>query len=401
MTSQGEVTSMSTDQFGCVAVIPARGGSKGIPRKNLARVGGVSLVGRAVAAALSARGVDRVVVSTDDDEIADDARAHGAEVIERPADLASDVASSEAALLHVLETLRGAGVDVDIVAFLQATSPFIDVAALDRAIERVAKGDCDVVFSAKETHAFLWELSDGRAVGVNHDDGVRPRRQDLSPQFQETGGFYVMRARGLEEAGFRFFGRVGIEEVPATTAFEIDVPEDLRIAAALLPLVDDPGLEVDVDGLVMDFDGVHTDDLVAVAEDGRESVAVSRSDGMGIALLARSGVKMLILSSETNPVVAARAAKLRVEVVQASKDKVADLTAWCDREGLDLRRVAYVGNDVNDLGCLEIVGWPVAVRDARPQVTEAARLVLAKPGGRGAVRELADIIVATREHRKP
>ncbi|HWH96886.1 MAG TPA: NTP transferase domain-containing protein, partial [Pseudolysinimonas sp.] len=117
-----------------VAVIPARGGSKGVPGKNLRRVGGMPLIGRAVAAARAASRVDRVVVSTDDDEIAAVAREWGAEVVDRPAALAGDTASSESALMHTLDTLRSRGVETGILVFLQATSPFIDPADLDDAI---------------------------------------------------------------------------------------------------------------------------------------------------------------------------------------------------------------------------------------------------------------------------
>ncbi len=381
----------------CVAVIPARGGSKGVPGKNLATVGGISLVGRAIRAALASARVDRVVVSTDDDGIAAEARSHGADVVRRPDALATDDATSEDALNHALDELKREGLDVEILAFLQATSPFIDVAALDRAIGRVSSGESDSVFAAVESAAFLWRIEGDRARGINHDDGHRPRRQDREAEYRETGAFYVMRVAGFREAGFRFFGRVGVELVPPLTAIEIDSVEELAAARALASLVDNPETGVDVDAVVMDFDGVHTDDRVTVSDDGRESVTVSRADGMGIALLRDAGVHLLILSTERNPVVAARAKKLGIEVEHGVDDKAAALRAWCARTGLDLRRVAFVGNDVNDRGCLEIVGWPVVVPGARPEVQRLSRVSLTRGGGHGAIRELADIIVATRE----
>lgn len=381
----------------CVAIIPARGGSKGIPGKNLATVGGITLVGRAILAARASERVDRVFVSTDDDAITNEARARGADVIGRPAALATDDASSEAALIHALGELHDQGLEVETLAFLQASSPFIDVAALDRAIDRIAARESDSVFSACETSAFLWRLDDGRARGVNHEDTRRLRRQDNETQYQETGAFYVMRASGFLEAEFRFFGRVGVEVVSPLTAMEIDAPEELAAARALAPLVDRPTAHVDVDALVMDFDGVHTDDRVTVAEDGRESVTVSRADGMGVSLLRAAGVHMLILSTERNAVVGARAKKLGVDVEQGVDDKVTVLRAWCERRGLDLQRVAFVGNDVNDRGCLEIVGWPVVVPGSHPELQMLSRVPLIRSGGHGAIRELADLIVAARE----
>lgn len=379
-----------------VAVIPARGGSKGVPGKNLRRVGGIPLIGRAVCAARAAASIQRVVVSTDDAEIAAVAREWGAEVVDRPADLAGDAASSELALLHTLDALRARGVETEILVFVQATSPFIDPADLDDAVGRVAAGSEDVVFSAVESWGFLWRHGADGMTGINHDPARRPRRQERAPEYLETGAFYVLDAAGFRVAKHRFFGRTGVALVEERHALEIDTAEQLRLANAIAPLVS-PAAALDVDALVTDFDGVHTDDSVIVGQDGSEFVTVTRGDGMGIALLRQAGVPLLILSTETNAVVGARAAKLGVEVRQGVADKAAVLRAWSQARSLDLDRVAYLGNDVNDLACLELVGWPLAVPDAHPRVLAAARLVLGSPGGRGAVREAAERILAARE----
>lgn len=382
-----------------VAVIPARGGSKGVPRKNLRRVGGIPLIARAISAARAAERIDRVVVSTDDAEIAAVAREWGAEVIDRPADLAGDTASSESALLHAIGDLAARDVIIDVLVFIQATSPFIDPADLDRAVERVASGESDCAFSAVESWGFLWRGgvdAGSSALGVNHDLRTRPRRQDRTPEYLETGAFYVMDADGFRAAGHRFFGRVGVAVVPELHAIEIDTAVQLSIADALSSVVGQ-SRSIDVDAVVTDFDGVHTDDTVLVSQDGVESVAVSRSDGMGVAMLRKSGVRVLILSTETNPVVSARAAKLRVDVIQGCDDKAEALAEWAAIHSLSLDRVAYVGNDVNDLGAMGIVGWPIAVPDSHPRVLAAARLVLGSAGGNGAVRELADGVLHARE----
>lgn len=383
-----------------VAIIPARGGSKGIARKNLQRVGGVPLVARAVDAARRSPAVDRVVVTTDDADIVAVAAEWGAEVIERPADLSGDEASSESALLHALDALDARKVDVGVVAFLQATSPFIDVDALTSAVQLVRSRRRDSVFSAVETYGFLWEKGAGDAAEpVNHEIDVRPRRQDREPHYLETGGFYVMRAIGFQAARHRFFGSVGIAEVAPRTAIEIDTTDELELARRLAPLIDrdargDSESAILVDAVVTDFDGVHTDDTVRVDEHGVESVTVSRSDGMGVALLRAAGIPFLILSTEANPVVAARARKLGVEARQGLDDKATALREWAAERGIALSRIAYLGNDVNDLACLELVGWPVAVPDAHPRVLSAARTVLDRPGGDGAVRDLAERVLA-------
>ncbi len=373
-----------------VAIIPARGGSKQVPRKNLRRVGGIPLVERAVRAAAAASGVDLVVVSTDDDEIAGVGAASGARIVRRPAEISGDTASSESALLHALDALERDGIVVGTVVFVQATSPFIPSTGIDEAVESVRSGRFDSVFSAHETYGFLWRRDGADAAeGINHDAAHRPRRQDREPHYLETGAFYAFEAAGFRAAGHRFFGRVGIVEVPEWTAVEIDDAQHLEIASAVAGLAEAPDA-VDALALVTDFDGVHTDDTALVDSEGHEFVRVSREDGMGVGMLRRAGIPMLILSTETNPVVAARGRKLRVPVLQGIDDKARALAEWAAEAGIALGDIAYLGNDVNDLGPMRMVGWPVAVADAHPLVRAQARVVLRRRGGDGAVRELIE-----------
>ncbi|HEY2643286.1 MAG TPA: HAD hydrolase family protein, partial [Galbitalea sp.] len=222
------------------------------------------------------------------------------------------------------------------------------------------------------------------------------RRQDRAAQFQETGAFYVLRAAGFAASGHRFFGQVGLVEIDPARAIEIDTIREFELAELIAPLFDRAEIPAlyGVDALVTDFDGVHTDDRVHVAEDGSESITANRSDGAGVARLRAAGIPMLILSAEENPVVAARGAKLQVEVLQGVSDKAAVLTDWAALTGIDLDRIAYLGNDLGDLPAMRIVGWPLAVADARPEVLAAARIVLTRRGGDGAVREAAELVLA-------
>nr|WP_231447455.1 acylneuraminate cytidylyltransferase [Brevibacterium zhoupengii] len=376
-------------QHRAVAIIPARGGSKGIPLKNLQKVAGVSLLARAINAAKSTPSIDRVIVSTDHDGIAAEAIRAGAEVSHRPADIAGDSATSESALIYTLANL---GEEFDTTVFMQCTSPFIDSASIDNAVAAVRDGEADVVFSAVEDHSFLWRLDDGEsAVAVGHEASFRPRRQDRAKHYNETGAFYVMRTDGLIEHEHRFFGRVTIEEVPPEHAREIDDMSDLSLVRAIAS-TQETAQVIDVDALVTDFDGVHTDDGAYVDEDGNEQVRVHRGDGMGVSRLVKSGLPVMILSKERNPVVTRRAEKLHVDVTQGVDNKAQVLASWIEGQGLDAARVAYVGNDINDLEAFDVVGWPIAVADAQPKVLAAARVVLDRPGGKGAVREVCDLI---------
>jgi N-acylneuraminate cytidylyltransferase len=150
-----------------------------------------------------------------------------------------------------------------------------------------------------------------------------------------------------------------------------------------------------VDLLVLDFDGVLTDNRVWTDEQGHEMIAAFRSDSMRVGALKQAGVAVIILSSETNPVVAARARKMGAESVQGVgiHEKGRELQNLLATRQIDPSRVVYVGNDLNDLPCFEVAGWAVAVADAYPDVLRAADYVTTKPGGAGAVREVCDLLL--------
>ncbi|MFI9771471.1 cytidylyltransferase domain-containing protein [Streptomyces sp. NPDC052415] len=385
-----------------LAVIPARGGSKGVPAKNLAPVGGVPLVTRAVRECLAARLVTDVVVSTDDQAIAAAAREAGAEVVLRPAAIAGDTATSEAAVLHAMDTHEALhGARVDVVMLVQCTSPFVIREDIDGVAAAVVENGADTAVTVAPFHGFVWrdaeEPADG-GVGVNHDKSYRPRRQDRPQDYLETGAAYAMDAAGFRTHNHRFFGRTELVRTDPARVLEIDDPHDLARARALAPLfdADRPGAlptAADIDAVVLDFDGTQTDDRVLIDTDGKEFVSVHRGDGLGIAALRRSGLTMLILSTEQNPVVAARARKLKIPVLHGIDRKDLALKQWCEEQGIAPERVLYVGNDVNDLPCFALVGWPVAVASAHDVVRGAARAVTTVPGGDGAIREIASWIL--------
>ncbi|MEN3586461.1 acylneuraminate cytidylyltransferase [Streptomyces sp. ZYX-F-203] len=387
-----------------LAVVPARGGSKGVPGKNVAPVGGVPLVARAVRACREAPLVTDVVVSTDDPAVAAAAREAGAEVVTRPPAIAGDTATSEAAVSHALDTYEAArGTPVDVVLLVQCTSPFLTAEDVDAVARAVAEGDAETAVTVAPFHGFLWRAAtEGGAHGVNHDKSSRPRRQDRPQDLLETGAAYAMDAAGFREHGHRFFGRTDPVLTDPARVLEIDDPHDLARARALAPLLDGDRPDGrgatasaalptagDVDAVVLDFDGTQTDDRVLVDSDGRELVAVHRGDGLGVAALRRRGMPLLILSTEENPVVAARGRKLRIPVLHGVDRKDLALKRWCEERGVVPERVLYVGNDVNDLPCFDLVGWPVAVASAHDAVRAAARVVTTVPGGAGAIREIA------------
>ncbi len=380
------------------AIIPARGGSKGIPHKNVRLLAGKPLLAHTIESALRARGVDRVVVSTEDPEIAAVAQQYGAEVVRRPEEMSQDTSASELALIHVLDELQQSeDYEPDLVVFLQCTSPLTLPEDIDGTINQLLEEKADSALAVTPFHYYLWRREEsGDAVGINHDPRVRPLRQEREPQYLETGGVYVMRAEGFRKAGHRFLGKTVAYVMPPERCLEIDEPVDFLIAEVMMRQQQQEErqqmLPQRVSALVLDFDGVFTDNRVVVFQDGTEAVVCHRGDGLGLSQLRDLGVPVLVLSSEESPLVRARCEKLRIECLTGVQHKEEVLLQWLEKRNIDAADVVYVGNDVNDLDCLRVVGCGVAVSDAPTEVRTAANLILSTPGGRGAVREVVNLV---------
>lgn len=220
----------------CIAVIPARGGSKGIPKKNIQPLAGKPMVAHNITAALKTSSINRVFVSTDDSEIAAVATEYNAEVILRPAEISGDAATSESALLHALDYLEQTeGYIPDVLVFLQCTSPLTLAEDIEGTIQSLIQNHADSALSVSPFHYFLWGYDkDGEVMAINHNKSFRPRRQDRDPQYVETGAVYVMRVEGFKAVKHRFFGKIAMYEMPLERRLEIDDPVDLQIAEVLM-----------------------------------------------------------------------------------------------------------------------------------------------------------------------
>lgn len=391
-----------------IAVIPARGGSKGIKRKNLRPLWGKPLLAHSIEQARSTPSVARVFVSTDDPEIGAVARDYGSEVIWRPAEISGDTASSESALIHALDSLRETEqYEPKLVVFLQATSPRRGPDDVANAIRIVLAEEADSLLSVRPVEGFLWRSAGSHFGPVNYDPQRRPRRQELSETFwEENGSIYVFKPWILRAYSSRLGGKVSVLRMGPLDSFQVDEPSDLKLLERLGPhggsscLPHDPEelsrLLERIRLLVLDFDGVMTDNRVLADQDGGEAVWCHRGDGWGIARLKERGVEIIVISTEANPVVAARCRKLGIHCTHDCADKLTALRRLAEDKGLLPASIAYVGNDVNDLDCLRWVGLPIAVADAEPEVRAVAALVTTRPGGMGAVREVTDWFPAAR-----
>lgn len=402
-----------------LAIIPARGGSKGIPRKNIRNFAGHPLIAYSIAAALQSQRVTRVIVSTDDAEIAEVARAYGAEVpFLRPAELAQDSTLDLPVFQHALAWLTAnEAYAPDVVVQLRPTSPIRPVGLVDEAVHILlehpeADSVRGVVPAGQNPHK-MWriDLQTGQMKNLLDVPGVpepyNAPRQLLPPVYWQTGHVDAIRPSTILEKNSMSGEMILPVMIDPRYTVDIDSLADWKRAEWL---VWHGGLEMvypdrlrrplpeTVALVVFDFDGVLTDNRVWVDSEGHEFVAAYRSDSLGIQALQRSGIQTLVLSTETDGAVAARCRKMGVPVLQGITDKAARLTEYLRENNLDAREVLFVGNDVNDLPCFDVVGCAVAVGDAQPEVLRQADLILTRPGGHGAVRELCDLLLQRLEN---
>jgi YrbI family 3-deoxy-D-manno-octulosonate 8-phosphate phosphatase len=395
-----------------LAIIPARGGSKSIPRKNIRPFCGHPLLAHSIAAARQASTVTRVIVSTDDDAIAAISRTYGAEApFLRPSDLAQDLTQDLPVFEHALHWLADhEGYRPEIVVQLRPTSPIRPRDCVDRAVSLLlAHPEADsvrgVVPSGQNPYK-MWRVQpDGRMTPLLSDGLQEPYnmpRQGLPPTVWQTGHIDAIRPRAILE-GHSMSGQVilGLVIDPRYTV-DIDTLRDWERAEWQLS---DPGLDAvrlgppprvmpeTVRLVVLDFDGVLTDNRVWTDSDGREMVAADRGDGWGLARLRERGIEVVVLSTETNPVIAARCRKLDLPCVQGSTDKAQSLRTLLAERKIEPGQAIYLGNDANDVPCFPLIGWALAVADAHPSARTQADRVLSRPGGHGAVRELCDLLI--------
>jgi CMP-N,N'-diacetyllegionaminic acid synthase len=217
-----------------VCLIPARGGSKGVPQKNIRSLNNLPLIVHSILDAQQAKWIDCVYVSTDCPEIASVASHAAAEVILRPDDLAIDTASSESALIHALDVIESQGIKVDLIVFLQCTSPIRTGQDIDDAIAQLQAEKADSLLSVSPSHRFLWHQVDDVVKSINYDYSQRQRRQDMIPQFMENGSIYIFKPWVLKQLGNRLGGKVAMFTMSELAAIEIDSPLDLKIAEFLM-----------------------------------------------------------------------------------------------------------------------------------------------------------------------
>ncbi len=371
-------------------IIPARGGSKGIHKKNLQTVSGVTLVERTIISALQAE-IDKIIVSTDDLEIKKIASRYAVEIHDRSEETSGDASSTESVILEVISHFENQWPEKVSVGFCQVTSPFIESKSINECFSLADQGFS--AFSALEFHGFTWSKEETWKP-VDHPIDYRPRRQELKPKVKETGAIYCFPLQNFKHVKYRICSEPYPVLVNATHGIEIDDLVELQLANLIVTQhevnnLDQLNIFQKPKIIFTDFDGCLTDDKVRVNTFGRESVRANRKDGLAVKRLRKLGIDVVITTMETNDVVITRAKKMKVEALRGLEDKVQAISDYISKQNLSWSDVWYVGNDINDLGAIEKAALSFCPIDASPEVFAKAQIVLSRRGGEGLLAEIA------------
>ncbi len=375
-----------------IAFIPARGGSKSIPKKNIKSFCGKPLIFWNLQE-LQKSVVKEIIVATDNEEIKDIVNSFNfskVKLYNRNSKNSEDTSSTESAMLEYISQSNLS--DADTFMLVQATSPFTQASDFNEALSLFK--DYDSVLSCCESKRFSWK--DGKAL--NYDIYNRPRRQDFKGTMIENGAFYISSVSDIKETKNRISGAIGVYQMPEYTYTEIDEHEDWIVAESLMKrfvlknkLHDFSKIKL----FLSDVDGVLTDAGMYYTESGDEFKKFSTYDGMGFQLLQKTGVKVGIITSEDRDLNRRRAKKLGLDFdFHGTKDKLQIVTDLCKKKNISLKEVAYIGDDVNCFELLSNIGFAACPNNAVEKIKLIPNIIkLEKNGGEGVVREFIELIL--------
>lgn len=377
-----------------IAFIPARCGSKSISMKNIRPFCGRPLIYWNLDALQQARGVDRVVVATDCDEITEVVQGLGfskVEVYRRNPENAQDHSSTESVMLEYIqkENLR----PEDLFMLVQLTSPMTGAEHFEGGLEHFRKTQADALLSAVRSKRFYW-TEDGKSI--NYDYRNRPLRQNFPGHMLENGAFYISTVKAIKTSKNRLSGKIAVYEMPEYTAIELDEPIDWLVGEKLMehyrlkPTTEPDFSQVKL--VVSDVDGVMTDGSMYYTENGDEIKRFHTYDGMAFKLMKAKGIKTALITSEDTAMVANRARKLKIDYLYQGRlhgGKLSAIEEICKQEGISLEEVLYIGDDINCREALSAVGFACCPANALPEIKALPNIIqLEKKGGDGAVREM-------------
>ncbi|PAB60658.1 acylneuraminate cytidylyltransferase [Anaeromicrobium sediminis] len=381
-----------------IAFIPLRGGSKSIPLKNIKIINERPLAYWTLDAATTCKYIEKVFVSTDSEEIkkvVEDYDSNKIAVVGRSKETAQDNSSTESAMLEFVNQYSFKNI-----VLIQVTSPLLETGDLDKGFEMLLNRKYDSILSAVRQKRFIWSKNtDENYYPQNYDFQNRPLRQNFEGYLVENGAFYITSKERLLASKCRISGNIGIVEMKEETYFEIDELSDWIIVEELLKkrkINKDEFKEVlkDIKLLITDSDGVLTDGGMYYSENGDELKKFNTKDGMGVQLLREHGIKTIIITGENVEMVKRRGKKLNIEEIYLGiKEKAPLVRKLAKKHNIELSQIAYIGDDINDLEAIKIVGFGCSICDGMEKVKNVARYITKTKGGQGALREVAELIL--------
>lgn len=388
------------------ALILARGGSKGIPLKNIKTLAGVPLIGWVLRAALDSELFDSVWVSTDHDDIEKVARSWGAKVHRRSAEVSKDSSSSQ----DTINEFISLNPEVDIIYHIQATSPCLHPFHLKESLRYITELGYDSVFAVVRQHHFRWQEvkkdSGEWTHPLNFDPRYRPRRQDWDGELCENGSFYASCKDVIEKKGSLQGGKVAYYEMLPEYSVDIDVDIDWPVAEQRVLRYGYFGRDAPevVKLMFCNVSGCLTEGRIFLSVSSEEMVSINTRDTAGIRMLQKEGVEVILLTSSLDPIVEDLSQKvsqcLGCEVLRVGKQPLDDLDTLVKERGLRWKDVAFMGNDEIDVKCLNTAGLSAVPCNAPVVAVNGAKYMCQAPAGNGAVREFTDHILLQKRKAK-
>ncbi|XP_069028328.1 N-acylneuraminate cytidylyltransferase A [Embiotoca jacksoni] len=391
------------------ALILARGGSKGIPLKNIKMLAGVPLIGWVLRAAVDSDMFDSVWVSTDHDEIEKVAKSWGAKVHRRSPQVSRDSSTS----LETIQEFAQLNPEVDVICNIQATSPCLHPFHVKEALEMITLQGFDSVFSVVRTHQFRWEEvkkgSEELTKPFNLNPAKRPRRQDWAGELCENGSFYFTKRDLIVNKGLQQGGKLGYYEMLPQYSVDIDVDIDWPVAEQRVLRYGYFGRATPevVRLMFCNISGCLTEGRIFLSvsgKEGAEMVSINTKDMTGIRMLKKEDVEVVLLTSNEDPVTKVLSDKLAertgCKILQVGEEPLNNLQSIIEKRRLDWKDVAYMGNDKADVRCLNLAGLSAVPGDAPVVAINAAKYTCHQVGGLGAVREFAEHILQQKEKAK-
>ncbi|XP_047241530.1 N-acylneuraminate cytidylyltransferase-like [Girardinichthys multiradiatus] len=398
----GSRTSSSKNPGHVAALILARGGSKGIPLKNIKTLAGVPLIGWVLRAAIDCGKFDSVWVSTDHDEIEKVAKSWGAKVHRRSPKVSRDCSSS----LETINEFIEKNPYVTVVCNIQATSPCLHPSHLQEALKKITEDRFDSVVSVVRRHQFRWkevkEGSDQCTQPENLDPKNRPRRQDWDGELYENGSFYFATTDIIMKKGSMQGGKVAYFEMEPQHSVDIDIDIDWPVAEHRVLRYGYFGRGVSM--MFCKVSGCLTDGKVFLSVSGEDSVSIHTRDTAGLRMLQKDDVKVVVMISKEELLMKSLITKLEkmtgCKVMTVGEDPLKDVQSVVEKNKLDWKDVAYMGNDAADASCLKLAGLSAVPADAPPEAAQAAKYTCKNAGGGGAVRDFVEHVLLQKEQVK-